>query len=135
LVTARDGRGSALGWRDERGWRATFYTTGMEHSPTSATGAGWELTPWHPVTASGVGGVGAGQRWLGNDSTGEAYFLLGPSVGFTKPPRTRKSPTSEGAGGRALARSVARVWWPDIDRLARYTVSTDRDVDVVRAGL
>ena len=23
---------------DERGWRATFYTTGMEHSPTSAIG-------------------------------------------------------------------------------------------------
>src|SRR5262249_35825396 len=23
---------------DERGWRATFYTTGTEHSPTSATG-------------------------------------------------------------------------------------------------
>ena len=31
---------------DERGWRATFYTTGMEHSPTSATGTGWEATPW-----------------------------------------------------------------------------------------
>jgi hypothetical protein len=31
---------------DERGWRATFYTTGMEHSPTSATGTGWESTPW-----------------------------------------------------------------------------------------
>jgi hypothetical protein len=28
------------------GWRATFYTTGMEHSPTSATGTGWERTPW-----------------------------------------------------------------------------------------
>jgi len=27
-------------------WRATFYTTGMEHSPTSATGAAWERTPW-----------------------------------------------------------------------------------------
>src|SRR3989454_4429424 len=25
---------------DERGWRATFYTSGMEHSPTSATGTG-----------------------------------------------------------------------------------------------
>jgi hypothetical protein len=25
---------------DERGWRATFYTTGMEHSPT------WERPPW-----------------------------------------------------------------------------------------
>jgi hypothetical protein len=32
---------------DERCWRATFYTTGMEHSPTSATGTGWERTPWH----------------------------------------------------------------------------------------
>jgi len=33
--------------RHERGWRATFYTSGMEHSPTSATGTGWERTPWH----------------------------------------------------------------------------------------
>jgi hypothetical protein len=33
---------------DEKGWRATFYTSGMEHSPpTSATGTGWERTPWH----------------------------------------------------------------------------------------
>ena len=32
---------------DERGWRATFYTSGMEHSPTSAMGTGWEPTPWH----------------------------------------------------------------------------------------
>src|SRR2546423_9661655 len=34
---------------DERGWRATFYTTGVEHSPTSATGTAWERTPWHAV--------------------------------------------------------------------------------------
>jgi len=34
---------------DERGWRATFYSTGMEHSPTSATGTGWERTPWRAV--------------------------------------------------------------------------------------
>jgi len=33
---------------DERGWRATFYATGMEHSPTSATGTAWNRTPWHP---------------------------------------------------------------------------------------
>jgi hypothetical protein len=32
---------------EDRGWRATFYATGMEHSPTSATGTGWERTPWH----------------------------------------------------------------------------------------
>jgi len=36
---------------DERGWRATFYTTGMEHSPTSATGSAWERTPWRAVQA------------------------------------------------------------------------------------
>src|ERR1700704_656381 len=38
---------------DNRGWRATFYTTGMEHSPTSATGTGWEGTPWHAVQRAG----------------------------------------------------------------------------------
>jgi hypothetical protein len=32
---------------DDRGWRETFHTTGMKHSPTSATGTGWERTPWH----------------------------------------------------------------------------------------
>jgi len=31
---------------DDRGWRATFYATGMEHSSTSATGTAWEPTPW-----------------------------------------------------------------------------------------
>jgi len=37
----------ALPGYDEKGWCATFYTTGMEHSPTSATGTGWERTSWH----------------------------------------------------------------------------------------
>jgi hypothetical protein len=44
---ARQGVDLQLTRYDEKGWRATFYTTGMEHSPTSATGTGWELTPWH----------------------------------------------------------------------------------------
>ena len=37
---------------DERGWRATFYTSGMEHSPTSATGTAWERTPWPAVQSA-----------------------------------------------------------------------------------
>src|SRR5881628_1292052 len=44
---ARQGFDLQLTRYDARGWRATFYTTGMEHSPTSATGTGWERTPWH----------------------------------------------------------------------------------------
>src|SRR5262249_40534213 len=42
------------------GWRARFYTTDMEHSPTSATGTGWEPTPWHPTQR------GAWRRWPAN---------------------------------------------------------------------
>jgi hypothetical protein len=38
---------SSLTRYDEKDWSATFYTTGMEHSTTSATGTGWEHTPWH----------------------------------------------------------------------------------------
>jgi hypothetical protein len=34
---------------DGRGWRATFYTSGMEHSATRATGSAWETTPWRAV--------------------------------------------------------------------------------------
>jgi len=41
---ARPGYDLQLTRYDERGWRATFYTTGMEHSPTSATGTGRERT-------------------------------------------------------------------------------------------
>jgi hypothetical protein len=41
----RQGYDLQLTQYDERGWRATFYTTGMEDSPTSATGTGWERTP------------------------------------------------------------------------------------------
>jgi hypothetical protein len=43
---------------DERGWRATFYTTEMEHSPTSATGTGWEGTPWHATQRAGWEALG-----------------------------------------------------------------------------
>jgi hypothetical protein len=37
---------------DNRGWRATFYTTDMEHSPTSATGSTWKKTPWREVQSA-----------------------------------------------------------------------------------
>ena len=46
---ARQGFDLQLTRYDERGWRATFYTTGMEHSITSATASAWERTPWHAV--------------------------------------------------------------------------------------
>jgi hypothetical protein len=43
---ARQGYDLQLTRYEEKGWRATFYTTGMEHSLTSATGTGWERTTW-----------------------------------------------------------------------------------------
>jgi len=45
---------------DDRGWRATFYTTGVEHSPTSATGTARERTPWRVTQRGGVGCVEEG---------------------------------------------------------------------------
>jgi hypothetical protein len=42
---------------DDRGWRATFYTTGMEHSPTSATGTAWERTQWRATQRAARGRV------------------------------------------------------------------------------
>ena len=44
---ARQGFDLQLTRYDARGWRATFYTTAMEHSITSATASAWEPTPWH----------------------------------------------------------------------------------------
>jgi hypothetical protein len=46
---ARQGYDVQLTRYDERGWRATFYTSGVEHSATSATGSAWEPTPWRAV--------------------------------------------------------------------------------------
>lgn len=42
------------------GWRATFYVTGREHSPTSHTGTGWEATPWRAVQVAAWEAVGRG---------------------------------------------------------------------------
>jgi hypothetical protein len=53
---ARQGYDLQLTRYDENGWRATFYTSGMEHSPTSATGTGWEPTPWRTTQRAAGGG-------------------------------------------------------------------------------
>ncbi len=54
---ARQGYDLQLTRYDEKGWRATFYTTGMEHAPTSATGTGWQRTPWHATQRAAWGGI------------------------------------------------------------------------------
>jgi hypothetical protein len=47
---------------DHRGWRATFYTTGMEHSPTSATGTGGGSARHGTRRSAGARGTMTGQR-------------------------------------------------------------------------
>jgi hypothetical protein len=60
----RQGYDLQLTQYDDRGWRATFYATGMEHTPTCATGTAWERAPWHAHPARGVRSVEEGQREL-----------------------------------------------------------------------
>jgi hypothetical protein len=55
---------------DDRGWRATFYTTGMEHSPTSATGTAWGA---HAVARDAAGGVGGVEEVLVARRAGGSY--------------------------------------------------------------
>jgi len=65
---ARQGYDLQLTRYDEKGWRATFYTTGTEHSPTSATGTGRERTPWHAVQ-------GAAREALSEDARAREYLV------------------------------------------------------------
>src|SRR2546430_10923129 len=60
---ARQGYDLQLTRYDEQGWRATFYVTGMEHSPTSATGSAWERTAWRAGRGAALEALrGAGGR-------------------------------------------------------------------------
>ena len=45
----RHGFAIALTQYDDRGWRATFYVTGVEHVITKATASAFEPTPWRAV--------------------------------------------------------------------------------------
>jgi len=60
---ARQGFDLQLTRYDEKGWRATFYPTGMEHSITSATASAWERTPWRAVQRANGRHCGEG-AWM-----------------------------------------------------------------------
>jgi hypothetical protein len=55
----RQGYDVQLTQYDERGWRATFYVIGMEHSATSATASAWEPTPWRAVQRAAFAALAA----------------------------------------------------------------------------
>jgi hypothetical protein len=46
---ARQGYDLSLTRYAERGWRATFYVSGREHSPTGAAASAFEATPFGAV--------------------------------------------------------------------------------------
>jgi hypothetical protein len=58
---ARQGYDLELTRYDDKGWRATFYTTGMEQSPTSATGTGGSARRGARRSAQ-VGGIEEGRH-------------------------------------------------------------------------
>src|SRR5262249_46287919 len=90
---------------DERGWRATFYTTGMEHSPTSATGPGWEPTPWHATLRACLRTLeGFPKRFSDRDSREPDFrkLLFSGNYSFPKGPSTQP--------GWSTCRRARRVW-------------------------
>ncbi|HEV8617687.1 MAG TPA: hypothetical protein VGU22_19510 [Methylomirabilota bacterium] len=55
---ARQGFDLSLTRYDGLGWRATFYITGREHSPTSATASAFAPTPFRAVHAAAARALG-----------------------------------------------------------------------------
>jgi hypothetical protein len=55
---ARQGFDLSLTRYDGLGWRATFYITGREHSPTSATASTFALTPFRAVHGAAARALG-----------------------------------------------------------------------------
>ena len=55
---ARQGYDLSLTRYAELGWRATFYVTGREHSPTGASGSAFEPTPFRAVHAAALETLG-----------------------------------------------------------------------------
>ena len=88
---------------DDRGWRATFYTTGMEHSPTNATGTGWERTPWHATQRA---------AWEALKKVGPElsplYFLTVVTSGAVGASATRVAPCTRASA--VPFRSAKRRW-------------------------
>src|SRR5437867_10871149 len=96
--------------------RETFYTTGMEHSPTSATGTGWERTPWHATRASGVGSATTGQpRGLGRMPSAldrQNGLSAVPALGAFQFPGREATDVNVNKGHRTVAPVPRRPWDP-----------------------
>jgi hypothetical protein len=96
---------------DARGWRATFYTTGMEHSITSATASAWERTPRHAVQ-------GAAGRRCGGPRTralNEPHQIVGGGcTGLPGGTPLRSALTKKGAEhlSASFRRFVYVAGWP-----------------------
>jgi hypothetical protein len=89
---ARQGYDLQLTRYDERGWRATFYTTGMEHSATSATGSTWDRRPWHATQRAAWEALRqASPRWLdpGPRKAREECVLATTFAGYLRTALTR----------------------------------------------
>ena len=81
---------------DEKGLRATFYTTGMEHSPTSASGTGWERTRWRATQRAASMPASTGEE-VAPSAPGPA-FLAGFAYAIGATPRgSSKSPLGSDA--------------------------------------
>jgi hypothetical protein len=116
--------------RAERGWRATFYTTGSEHSPTSAAGTAWERTPWQATQRAAWAA-----RRQAEDCGHERTVIQGrrPQARTTRPSPMSRHISSRSCCGRAVLKrppgselSLAGFGWPLVNfpvTLTRPSVS------------
>jgi hypothetical protein len=88
---ARQGFDLQLTRYDEKGWRATFCTMGLEHSPTGATGTASEKTPWRAVQGAAQDAV----RRAG----GDGYAAGNPAAEQSHSVKSTGRRNDDGRGG------------------------------------
>jgi len=85
----------------QKGWRATFYTTSMEHSPTSATGTGVRA---HAVARGPSGGMGGVEKDYGR----RRLHITPETPARPEPNRSREAGSGTGLGEAAKGVSEYR---------------------------
>ena len=121
----RQGYDLQLTQYDESGWRATFYTTGIRHSPTSATGTAWERTPWHATqraASEALRKIQEGDRVMRLAPVGSLLVALWLVAGCGAPIQKR-----EPAVGTSLAPYRQQV----LDAAKRITLRSGIDGDPI----
>jgi hypothetical protein len=117
----RQGYDLQLTQYDDRGWCATFYATGIEHSPTGSIGTSWDETPCRAMQGAACRALDLADRQIvqvdGKKSLSPATrnWLRSrdyPIYGYKGGPRLYNRGLANGEGRVSSSRTLSASWSP-----------------------